>query len=122
MSKEVEATDNLANRAGWFAEALDHIGNYWLEAEPRSIAFPMNIGCGAAGGRWHQRKLADDSYFTMLQKFVRRKPKWIIVAYKFMASTEFDAYEIDATMNRGNDEFHEAYRKISNECPPWRNR
>ena len=110
VSAEAEATDTIGNRAKWFAQSLDQIGNWLPKDEPRSMVVPLNIGCGLAGGRWNQRKNANEAYLTMLQNCAQRRPNWNIVVYRFQASKEFDTYDIDATMNRGNEEFHETYR------------
>ena len=51
-------------RQGWFQECLDAIGKLNL----KSVAFPYEIGCGLAGGKWA-------CYDNMLQKFACENPE-----------------------------------------------
>ena len=51
-------------RERWFAECLDRIGRI---KNLRSIAFPMYIGCGLAGGNW-------SNYEALITAFAAKKP------------------------------------------------
>ena len=51
-------------RQGWFQDCLDAIGKLNL----KSVAFPYDIGCGLAGGKWAR-------YDDMLQKFACENPE-----------------------------------------------
>lgn len=45
--------DSSAKRLEWFRGCLKELARHPLLQNPsHSIAFPYNIGCGLAGGRW----------------------------------------------------------------------
>lgn len=57
--------ESSSMREEWFRECLDRIGRI---KNLRSIAFPMNIGCGLAGGVWN-------NYEGMIRKFSKDNPR-----------------------------------------------
>ena len=62
--KPAPPSDSMATRQGWFQDCLDAIGKLNL----KSVAFPYDIGCGLAGGKWAR-------YDDMLQKFACENPE-----------------------------------------------
>jgi hypothetical protein len=64
--------DSVENRIHFFKNALNSI--------PRgikSIAFPMGIGCGLAGGSWN-------TYFKLIQEFKSKRPEIKIAIYNIL--------------------------------------
>jgi len=55
--------DSEEKRLRWFQDCLDEMGQ--LVEENVSFAFPYQIGCGLAGGKW-------DKYLEMIQKFQKK--------------------------------------------------
>ena len=51
--------DSAAEREGWFQACLGHVAK--ITPPLRSVAFPYEIGCGLAGGKWpaYERMIAD---------------------------------------------------------------
>jgi hypothetical protein len=70
-------TDTFALRQQWFQSCLVEIAKL---ANLSSLAFPYNIGCGAAGGHW-------PTYQKMLMKFARTVPNTRITIYKLPNSS-----------------------------------
>jgi len=66
------ATDTHALRKQWFQLCLDEIAKI---PNLQSLAFPHNIGCGAAGGDWY-------TYYQMIVKFAKSLPRVHISLYK----------------------------------------
>jgi hypothetical protein len=58
-------SDSAETRELWFAQCLDEIAK--ISPRPSSLAFPYEIGCGLAGGRW-------EHYERMLLEFAERYP------------------------------------------------
>ena len=69
--------DTYAMRQEWFQSALNEIS---LIANLKSIAFPKNIGCGAAGGHW-------PNYLMMLEDFAKSMPAVRVVLYDYTPPT-----------------------------------
>lgn len=72
------ANDTGTWRRQWFQSCLDQIA-----ALPNleSLAFPYNIGCGAAGGSWQL-------YYDMIIKFAQVLPKVKITLYRLAAPAD----------------------------------
>jgi hypothetical protein len=56
-------SDSVTLRKHWFQLGLDEIA----KLNPTSLAFPKNIGCGLAKGKW-------DDYKKMLVKYAKNHP------------------------------------------------
>jgi len=61
--------DSVNNRIDFFRNALHNIPR-----SIKSIAFPMGIGCGLAGGDWNV-------YLNMIQEFKKDRPDTKVVIY-----------------------------------------
>lgn len=57
--------DTFDNRAKWFSECLDKVGEYLTNKKIKVIAVPWRIGCGLARGNWV-------IYKDMLKKFEKK--------------------------------------------------
>jgi hypothetical protein len=58
--KPAPPSDSAATRERSFQECLEKVGALQGGSRPSSIAFPHEIGCGLAGGNWHNyRKLIE---------------------------------------------------------------
>ncbi len=62
--------DSAQNRLQFFEKGLESIPK-----NIKSIAFPMGIGCGLAGGNWND-------YFALIKKFKQSRPETKITIYK----------------------------------------
>jgi O-acetyl-ADP-ribose deacetylase (regulator of RNase III) len=62
--------DSATNRITFFKNALDNIPKDLV-----SIAFPMGIGCGLAGGNWNV-------YLDLIKQFKINNPTTKVVLYK----------------------------------------
>ena len=62
----IYGSDSSANRVTWFQNCLDSISNLGGE-KPASLAFPFEIGCGLAGGKWPE-------YEAMIEAFADANP------------------------------------------------
>jgi len=65
--------DTLAKRFQWFQQCLNDISKI-DNIKNKTLAFPFNIGCGAAGGDWN-------IYYNAIQTFAN-KQKINITLYK----------------------------------------
>lgn len=65
--------DTYSMRAAWFSEALERMT---LIPKLASIAFPVHIGCGAAGGDWKV-------YLPMIERFAKTMPHVRVVLYDY---------------------------------------
>lgn len=63
--------DTYVLRVQYFTQCLSAIGQI---KDIKSVAFPMNIGCGIAGGKWQD-------YFKMLNDFAESHPHIEVVIY-----------------------------------------
>ena len=57
---ELGVQDSTEQRELWFEHCLDEISQH--NPTLRSIAFPENIGCGLAGGRWSRYKAMTECF------------------------------------------------------------
>ena len=64
--------DSFEKRLIWFYTCLFEIS----KLNPKSLAFPYNIGCGLAGGNWER------DYYPAIKYFSEKFPKIEIVLYK----------------------------------------
>jgi O-acetyl-ADP-ribose deacetylase (regulator of RNase III) len=71
------ANDTRALRLEWFQMCLDKLAEYVTTNNVQSIAFPWNIGCGAAGGVWN-------NYLDIICKFAKQLPNARITLYKLI--------------------------------------
>lgn len=53
--------DCYKDRTNWFESALKLLAAFMKERKFTSVAFPLYIGCGLAGGQW-------SDYYTMIEK------------------------------------------------------
>ena len=61
--------DSKQLREKWFADGLSELSQHNAFAQPhQSVAFPIEIGCGLAGGDW-------ESYRKMIQVFAESNPE-----------------------------------------------
>ncbi|CAK9028464.1 unnamed protein product [Durusdinium trenchii] len=74
----MSSEDTRSNRLRWFEECLQALPG--TVAPSSSVAFPKNIGCGLAGGKWAQ-------YLAALTRFSEAHPDWKIAIYDFNASS-----------------------------------
>ncbi len=66
--------DGSAAREAYFKQCLQRVSEI---PDLKSIAFPFQIGCGAAGGDWHK-------YRRMIREFAESNPKIKIRIYKML--------------------------------------
>lgn len=65
--------DSREQRELWFEECLDEVSR--TSPLPKSIAFPVNIGCGLGGGRW-------ENYERMIRAFAAKHPAVSVLIVK----------------------------------------
>lgn len=63
--------ETVQTRQKWFRECLEII-SHSLGSEPKTLAFPFQIGCGLAGGDWKV-------YQQMLEEFAAKNPQFKVV-------------------------------------------
>lgn len=59
------SNDTSKNRLQWFKECLQKIGQI-KNIRKKTIAFPLNIGCGSAGGNWNE-------YYEIIKDFANKE-------------------------------------------------
>lgn len=67
--------DTKQNREKWFKYGLSCLGQWCIENNIKSIAFPYKIGCGLAGGDWKK-------YFNEIKRFQNVYSDVKVVIYK----------------------------------------
>ena len=66
--------DTTEKRIEWFKQCLNAISEI-NNIKNKTIAFPFNIGCGAAGGDW-------EIYYNLIEEFAN-KGEIHVTLYKF---------------------------------------
>jgi O-acetyl-ADP-ribose deacetylase (regulator of RNase III) len=67
-----KSNDSYENRKKWFAQCLKKISKI---ENLSTIAFPYNIGCGLAKGKW-------EDYFDMIKNFAETRSDIFVSLYK----------------------------------------
>lgn len=63
-------SDGVSSRLEYFNQCLQQISEYIKNNNIKSIAFPWNIGCGLAGGKWEDYYHAIEKFSTLLDENV----------------------------------------------------
>lgn len=68
-------SDTRKNRETWFRYGLSALGQWCIENNIKSVAFPYMIGCGLGGGNWK-------TYLEMIDDFQKFYSSLKVVIYK----------------------------------------